>query len=345
MRITKLTVTALAALLLFPLAALAQQQVQQSAQSQSQSQSAAAAPQTAAAPAFILKPLGHNIWAAIANPGPNNSGSNAGFIVGDDGVLVVDTFRRVEAARALLAEIRKVTPLPVKYVVNTHYHIDHVTGNGVFAQAGATIIAHYNVREWIHSENPKFYGANITPQQKADIEAFVAPQIVFDQQLDVYLGSRRVAVHFSPGHTGGDSVVFIPDANVVFTGDLFWRHTLPNLIDASTGPWVNTLNLTVQVHTTTTFVPGHGDVGTVEDVAAFRDYLSDLRKYVQAGRAAGETGDALTNDVLAKLKDKYGDWAGYPNIARTNITLTDAEFAGTKKLPQPQPTEAPLIPH
>ncbi|HUK31187.1 MAG TPA: MBL fold metallo-hydrolase, partial [Candidatus Acidoferrum sp.] len=114
---------------------------------------------------FRLKELGHNVWAAIDAPeaGTARAGSNASFIIGDDGILVVDTFQKTSAAAFLLADIKRMTQLPIKYVVNTHYHIDHVTGNGVFAEAGAIIFAHKNVRDWIHVENLKFYGPNITP--------------------------------------------------------------------------------------------------------------------------------------------------------------------------------------
>jgi glyoxylase-like metal-dependent hydrolase (beta-lactamase superfamily II) len=198
-------------------------------------------PQAGTVPPFTLKPLGHNAYAAIAVPG-GGAGSNAGFVIGEDGVLVVDTFQRVEPARALLAEIRKLTPLPIKYVVNTHYHIDHVTGNTVFAEAGAVIFAHKNVRDWIHIENLKFYGANITPEQKASVEALTSPMVVYTTGVDLYLGPRRIVARYFPGHTGGDSLVYDSEANVVFCGDMFWRHTLPNLIDASTDAWIETLN-------------------------------------------------------------------------------------------------------
>jgi glyoxylase-like metal-dependent hydrolase (beta-lactamase superfamily II) len=297
-----------------------------------------AAPGTAPAPIpyFTLKPLGHNVWAAIANPG-SGAGSNSGFVIGDDGVLVVDSFQNANAAKSLLAEIRKMTPLPVKYVVNTHYHIDHVTGNQVYAGAGAQIVAQKNVPAWIHTENLKFYGANITPAQKATVEAFKGPDVTYDLALDLHLGSRDIAVRFFPGHTGGDSIVYIEDANVVFCGDLFWRHTLPNLIDATTEYWVPTLMTLTRLYPTAAFVSGHGDVGTADDVKAFQGYLVDLRNFIADDRKAGMTGDALVADVLPKLQAKYADWGAFNNFARRDISQTDEEFAGTKKIPIPAP--------
>ena len=144
-------------------------------------------------PFFTLKPLGNNVYAAIDKP-KSSAGSNAGFVIGDDGVAVIDTFEDAKAAEQLLAEIQKLTKLPVKFVINTHYHLDHVTGNGVFAQAGAVIIAQKNVRAWIHTENLKFFGANIKPEQKAWIDGLVAPNVAYDSSIDLYLGSRKILV-------------------------------------------------------------------------------------------------------------------------------------------------------
>ena len=106
---------------------------------------------------FEIKKIGDGVYAAIS-PGESKAGANAGFVIGDDGVAVIDTFEDASAAKVLLEEIRKTTKLPIRFVVNTHYHIDHVAGNGVFAEAGAVIVAHRNVREWIHTENLKFFG-------------------------------------------------------------------------------------------------------------------------------------------------------------------------------------------
>ena len=326
MRIAKLFV-AFTIALMFPHLVAAQQ---------TQTPPQSTAPSAASAPVsyFTLKPLGHDVFAAIAVPG-SGAGSNSGFVIGDDGVAVIDSFQKVDAAKSLLAEIRKITQLPVKYVINTHYHIDHVTGNGVYAEAGATIVAQKNVRDWIHTENKKFYGANITDAQRASVENFTAPTMLYDTTLDLHLGSRVINVRYELGHTGGDSVVLIPDANVVFCGDLFWRHTLPNLIDASTEAWIATLAKLTQAHPAAAFISGHGDVGTADDVKAFQGYLIDLRKLVSDGRASGKSGDALVEDLTPKLKEKYGDWGAFNNFAKRNILDTDAEFAGTKKIPRP----------
>jgi cyclase len=299
---------------------------------------------------FTLKQIGPNAWAAIDLNG--HAGSNAGFVIGGDGVAVIDTFEHEDAARALLEEIRKKTSLPVKFVVNTHYHLDHVAGNGVFAQAGAVVMAQRNVRAWIHTENLKFFGKNITPAQKAMVEGYFAPELVYDSGVTLYLGSRELIVKSYPGHTGGDSVVIVPDEDghtVVYTGDLFWNHLLPNLIDADTKALVQTLKVLPDevAHTAeagsqssaaTVYVPGHGEVGNLQDVEAFRGYLVDLRAMVAAAVKEGKTGDALVAAVMPELKEKYGDWGIFQHFATPNILLTAEELRGTKRVPQPAST-------
>jgi cyclase len=285
-------------------------------------------------PDFTIKKIGEGVYAAIGSDG-GKAGSNAGFVVGSTGVVVIDTFEDQAPARDLLAEIRKITNLPIRFVVNTHYHLDHTGGNAVFAQAGATILAHRNLRGWLHTENLKFFGANPKPEQKAMVEALVLPDEVYTDAVDIYLGTRQIQVRYKLGHTGGDSVVIVPDANVVFAGDLVWQKHLPNLIDATTSEWVKTLESLLADHSSATFVSGHGDVATVNDVRDFHDYLVTLREAVAKAQAAGKSDQALVDAVLPQLQDKYGSWGFFKGFSTRNITQTAAELSGTKKVPIP----------
>jgi cyclase len=294
--------------------------------------------QTTAAPAtslpFTMKPLGNNTYAAIADP-KGGAGSNSGFVIGDDGVLVIDTFVNPAAAKQLLFEIQKLTKLPVKFVVNTHYHLDHVAGNGVFAETGAVIIGHRNIRGWIHTENLKFFGKDIKPEQTAMVEGLVAPNLIYDSVIELYLGSRRIIVRYYPGHTGGDSVVIVPDGQVVFGGDLFWKKTLPNLIDGTTDKWEESDAKLAEEFPKATFIPGHGDVGNAADVQEFGGYLSNLRSMMAQPVKDGLRDDALVNAVMPGLKQKYGDWNFFDYFAKRNILDTAKELRGEKQIPQP----------
>ena len=282
---------------------------------------------------FTLHEVGKGVWAAIALPG-SHAGANSGFVVGDDGVLVVDSFADPAAAQALLDAIHERTPSPVRYVVNTHYHLDHVAGNGVYRSAGAVIMAQRNVRGWERSENLKFFGDKITPAQKTMVQSYVLPEVVYRDGMELYLGSRKIVVRVLPGHTGGDSIVYVPDADAVFTGDLFWNHSLPNLIDADTRAQIDTNSSFVGSYPTATFVPGHGEVGKAADVGAFRDYLVALRQAVASARDKSEAEPVLQQDLLKQLQGTYGKWNYFDHFAEKNIAQTAAELAGAKHRPE-----------
>ena len=205
----------------------------------------------------------------------------------------------------------------------------------MFAEAGAAILAHKNVATWVNTENLKFFGPTPTPEQKGRVEGLVGPQLTYVDGVDLQLGGRAVRVRYFPGHTGGDSVVFVPDANVVFAGDLGWSRHLPNLIDANTLAWIETLDKMLAAHPNTTFVPGHGEVATAQDMRDFRDYLAALRVAVGKARVGGKTGDELTAAVQAELEPKYGSWGFYKNFIKRNIEQTAAELNAAKKLPVP----------
>ena len=288
---------------------------------------------------FVLKQLAPGVYAAIDRGG--RAGANAGFVIGDDGVAVIDSFYRPEAAPALLAEIRKLTPLPIRYVINTHYHIDHVAGDNVFRSAGALVVAQRNVRGWIHTENLKFFGADPKPEQKALVAGLASPEILVDDDLILYLGARRLVLTFWPGHTGGDLVVAVPDAKVVFCGDLLWRRTSPNLIDATVAKWTQTLDAWTRAPgaAALTYVPGHGDVATLSDLRDFRDYLQDVSDTASRETAAGLTGDPLVKASLDALSLKYGAWDGFGRMAPREIPQMAAELAGTKRVPVPEAAE------
>ena len=299
---------------------------------------ARAQPQAPTGLPFVLKQVGPGVYAAIDGP-EHKAGSNAGFVIGDDGVLVIDSFFNLAAARALVAEIHRLTPKPIRYLVNTHYHLDHTGGDQALRDAGAIIIAHRNVRGWVRTENVHLLGPQITPAFRAAIAALPLPDVTTDKDLTVWLGSRKVVVRTVLGHTGGDLSIYVPDAKVLFTGDLLWRKIPPNLIDGSVREWAATdadfEHMPDAAHMT--FVPGHGDVADLADVKDFRGYLLDLQRLVAAGRKAGLTGDALAHEVTPKLKALHPKWAISDRAAAFEVRYMDEELAGTKRRPVPQP--------
>ena len=293
--------------------------------------SAARTPTPPVAPShFTLVALGDGAYAAIAKAGDRASVGNAGFVTGWDGVLVVDAFAAPEAAEELLAEVRRVAREPVRWVVNTHYHLDHVGGDHVFVKRGAVLLAQENVRAWVRTENLK-WRKEIKPEEKAMLAALALPDVTYRDGLRVWTGEKRIEISVKPGHTGGDSVVFFPSADVLFAGDLFWKDTLPNLVDADTRAWIQTLDAFLAEHPASRFVPGHGEVGSALDVRYFRDYLVGLRGAVERAIAEGRSGQALIDAVLPTLQKRWASWTWFDQFAERNIESVEQELRGTKK--------------
>jgi glyoxylase-like metal-dependent hydrolase (beta-lactamase superfamily II) len=309
---------------------------------------------------FQIVKVAEGVYAAIAKSGGLAQG-NAGFVIGHDGVLIFDTFGTPVAIEELIAEIEKLTRLPIKYAVNSHYHLDHTGGNQVLVARGVPIIAHDNVMIWQTTRNRKFLPApEELAKRKADAEKQLAatPADQTDKRaqlerairgLDVRmtikltnptrtfksgtmpldLGKRKVILATLPGHTGGDVFAYVTDANVVFTGDLGWSKTLPNLVDATVNDWIPTLDQMLKQYPTAQYVPGHGSVAQASDIKDFRDYLDDLRTRVKQGIANGLTVDEAKKQLM--LPEKYKSFA-FQGFAVPNIEDMYKELKGTKQV-------------
>jgi glyoxylase-like metal-dependent hydrolase (beta-lactamase superfamily II) len=307
---------------------------------------------------FTLVKVADGVYGAIAKSGGVASG-NAGFVVGDGGVLIVDTFLTPTAVEELIDTIAAETKQPVKYAVNTHYHLDHTGGNQVLAARSIPIIAHDNLMGWQTSKNRRFLPAQEeiqkrradaakqlteTPADQADKRAqlerqlrrldammiikLTNPSVTFSTgTLHLHLGQREVVLFTLPGHTGGDILAYVPDANIVFTGDMSWRKTLPNLVDATVNDWIPSLDKLLTQYPTAKFVPGHGEVATADDIREFRNYLADLQSRVKKAIADGLTLDQAKQQL--KLPEKYMTFA-FQNFATPNVEDMYKELTGTK---------------
>jgi glyoxylase-like metal-dependent hydrolase (beta-lactamase superfamily II) len=307
---------------------------------------------------FELVKVADGVYAAIAKPGGLASG-NAGFIIGDEGVLIFDTFFTPAALSELIEVIESQTKLPIKYAVNSHYHLDHTGGNQVLRARGVPIIGHDNLMQWQTVKNKRFIPAPAdlekrradaakqlaeTPADQKDKRAqlerqirrldamstitLTNPTVTFGSGvIHLYLGKREVILSTMPGHTGGDVLAYVPDANVVFTGDLGWSKTLPNMVDATVNDWVPTLDKIIDQYGTAKFVPGHGGVAEVANIRDFRDYLDDLRNRVKQGIADGLTVEQAKEKLT--LPEKYKSFA-FQNFATPNVEDMYKELKGTK---------------
>jgi glyoxylase-like metal-dependent hydrolase (beta-lactamase superfamily II) len=234
-------------------------------------------PRQVSASAWMVQGLG-----AQGSPQNQNFISNAGFVVTPAGVVVIDALGSPVLASKLLAEIKKITPLPVTHVIVTHYHADHIYGLQVFQAAGARILAHVKGRDYVGSD----LAANRLETSRHEIGPWVDAQtrvVPADDWLtgprELTLGGLRLQIKpMGPSHTPEDLAVFLPDEGVLFAGDLVFRGRIPFVGQADSGRWVNALNDMLALQPKVV-VPGHGEASTqaVSDMALTRAYLTHLR--------------------------------------------------------------------
>jgi glyoxylase-like metal-dependent hydrolase (beta-lactamase superfamily II) len=234
--------------------------------------------------------------AALGSAANQNFISNAGFVVTPAGVVVIDALGSPPLASRLLAEIRRITPQPIRYVIATHYHADHIYGLQVFKQAGATILAHAAAREYLASDAAR--------QRLAASRQDLFPWIdentrlvepdrwlgVPDPKADTTLelgGVRLLIRPVGPAHTSEDLVVYLPDRGVLYGGDLLFRGRIPFVGQADSRAWIEALDRLLTLKPKV-LVPGHGAASTdpVADITLTRDYLQYLRD--RMGAAARE---------------------------------------------------------
>jgi cyclase len=196
-----------------------------------------------------LTKLSEHVYAAVdfknASPAGNSFGVNTGIVVGNDAVLVVDTRISAKQARGFIADIKKVTDKPIKYVVNTHYHLDHSWGNCEFTKLGAVVIGHENGRvrslEAIKEAIPRLQDFGLSPQ---DMEGTTPSPytITFKDSMLIDLGGVTVSLsYFGPAHTDDSIIALVDQDGVLFAGDILFTRYHPFLADADVAGWQKAL--------------------------------------------------------------------------------------------------------
>ncbi len=238
--------------------------------------------------------ISEHVWfvqglAALGSPANRNFISNAAFVTTGDGVVVVDALGSPALASALLAEIRRVTNEPVRYVVVTHYHADHIYGLQVFQEAGAQIVAQRSALQYLGSETAALRlqasRSELAPWIDDSTRLVPADRWV-DGELTLTLGRERFHLrHAGPAHTPEDLTVMAEREGVLFAGDLVFRNRIPFVGQADSAAWVGALDGLLRWRARLV-VPGHGPITdqAEADLRLTRDYLQHLREVM--GQAA-----------------------------------------------------------
>jgi glyoxylase-like metal-dependent hydrolase (beta-lactamase superfamily II) len=220
---------------------------------------------------------------ALGSQANKNFISNAAFIVGNDGVVVIDALGSPALAKALIQSVAKITPLKITNVIVTHYHADHIYGLQEFKKIGAKIVAHPAAKEYLNSET----ATNRLAASRVELFPWIDENTVL-VQADTWLekefnlklsGVDLIVKPVGPAHTPEDLIVYMPAEKVLFAGDLVFKGRIPFIgPTANTGPWLNSLSVMLG-YGAEVIVPGHGPVSdsTQADLELLRDYLAYLR--------------------------------------------------------------------
>lgn len=241
-----------------------------------------------------VQKIGPDLYAYISD---NDASANSTFLVTDQGILVVDTGLNAQEGRKLLAEIRKVSQTPVRWIVNTHYHPDHRGGNSVVGPDAIIISTAFTRSKTANSTQENSVNETIGPKG-----------------LVLYIGGHEIQIyHPGPAHTQGDLIVYFPDEHAIATGDLFLINSCPAMDDGDMENWISALDhmLALPVERA---IPGHFELATKSDLQRFRNYLADLRDQVARMYRQGMP---LERVQAALALDAYKNFRQYPNYEAT----------------------------
>jgi cyclase len=236
--------------------------------------------------------LDEGVYALLANTPFTDNG---GFVVGRNAVLVIDSQFNGEMARQIIAAVRRVTDLPIRYLVNTSALGDHVLGNYAFPTdteiVGSRVTVNALQNLTVESLKQRMAATVANDMSVFEGTELRLPTIAFDEQWTVDLGGRRVeARFFGPGMSPSDTVVYVPEARVAWTGNLiFGAGTIPWAQSGNVARYRDTLRRFADTYDVRTIVPGHGALTTGESILLYDRYLAQVQSDAAAAvqRAIG----------------------------------------------------------
>jgi cyclase len=217
------------------------------------------------------------------------AGGNVAMFVWDDGVLLVDD-KIAPASAQVKAAVAAITPKPIRFVVNTHWHPDHRGGNAALADDGAVVVAHENVRRRMSVQGfVAVFGSELpaSPPQ-------ALPIVTFTRDVTLHLGGEEISImHIDPAHTDGDSFVWFRAANVIHMGDCYLNGSYPVVDYSNGGSYTGIIDAAdkalAMADGSTRIIPGHGRVSNVRELREWRDMLTTILERVKKSARSGKS--------------------------------------------------------
>jgi len=281
-----------------------------------------------------IRELAPNVYGYISDFDPN-----CGFIVGDEHVVLIDTRPTPRMARDFLAAIRTVTDKPIKYIVLTHYHAVRVMGASAFEDAPA-IIASQGTLDWIRTRGQADFDSEVGRFPRLfegveEVPGLTLPHLSFERELSLWLGTREVRLMcLGRGHSGGDTVAWLPDCGVLFSGDVVENRCGVYAGDAYLQDWSGTLDA-VRSLQPEVLVPGRGAVlrGTAacaEAIDGTQAFIGTLLDSVRQGIAAGESLRGCFERTQAAMTPRFGDWPVFQHVLPFDVSRAWDELHGVE---------------
>ena len=254
------------------------------------------------------------------------AGGNLGLSVGEDAVFLIDD-QYAPMTEKIRAAIAAITPQPVRFVLNTHWHGDHTGGNENFGKAGSIIVAHENVRKRMASRQLNEFFKSETPASPRG----ALPVVTFDGVVSFHMNGEEIrGIHVPRAHTDGDTIVHFLGSDVIHMGDVYFNGLYPFIDTASGGSVEGTIAACDQVLKVATdrtrIIPGHGPLSNAAELKAYRDMLATVlarvKKLVAEGRSAEEIGAA---GVTKEFDEKWGKGFMPPARFATSVALDVAK--------------------
>ena len=277
-----------------------------------------------------VRQLAPDVYFLLTPGEPNFIGSNSGWVIFNDYVVVIDAGFPF-SARHVIDAVRKTTKKPIRFVFDTHYHGDHSFGNGVYVSIGAVGIGHTLCIRDQRQKNPigwLLQHRSPSARQRALVEGTELKHatVAFERKLVLDDGRQRVELlHFGHGHTPGDAVAYLPKQKIVFTGDLCVNGPYNYMGDADTESWIRVLEHVQQLDIDTV-APGHGPPAGKELLELQKRYIQELRRHVITGVLEGKSFAEIRDSLQLPF---YKSWTGVEAKTREeNLLHVYAEILG-----------------